>query len=201
MSEAHPRSRGEHRFGRRRGDWKEGSSPLTRGAPQVPLSEMVNTGLIPAHAGSTKGTETLLLEGTAHPRSRGEHACAMLILWSAVGSSPLTRGARHQSGHRHGLHGLIPAHAGSTSYRVRPAPVRPAHPRSRGEHAGVDFSHCLVAGSSPLTRGAPCPQASLCSVWGLIPAHAGSTKCLFISFTRSGAHPRSRGEHSVCDGF
>ena len=119
----------------------------------------------------------------------------MLILWSAVGSSPLTRGARHQSGHRHGLHGLIPAHAGSTSYRVRPAPVRPAHPRSRGEHAGVDFSHCLVAGSSPLTRGAPCPQASLCSVWGLIPAHAGSTKCLFISFTRSGAHPRSRGEH------
>ena len=49
--------------------------------------------LIPAHAGSTDSRHSLQARPWAHPRSRGEHACAMLILWSAAGSSPLTRGA------------------------------------------------------------------------------------------------------------
>ena len=53
--------------------------------------------------------------------------------------------------------------------------VRPAHPRSRGEHfvgvGGADDD----AGSSPLTRGAPMAGLAPACLLGLIPAHAGST--------------------------
>ena len=52
-------------------------------------------------------------------------------------------------------------------------------------------------GSSPLARGAPL----LCSFqwvrYGLIPARAGSTADKFSLQLRTGAHPRSRGEHRL----
>ena len=77
---------------------RQGSSPLTRGAP-VPLSvERVQVGIIPAHAGSTQ----LAVTGAAE----------------CLGSSPLTRGARPSSS------------IGDSVCRD--------HPRSRGEHFGLE---------------------------------------------------------------
>ena len=72
---------------------------------------------------------------------------------------------------------------------------RRAHPRSRGENAlgGPVVNHHV--GSSPLTRGkltAVHPQAR---DHGLIPAHAGKTRCPRLRALRSAAHPRSRGEN------
>ena len=56
-----------------------------------------------------------------------------------MGSSPLTRGAPPLVFHKVLCAGLIPAHAGSTSYAKRTWNHRKAHPRSRGEHLLLAF--------------------------------------------------------------
>ena len=111
------------------------------------------------------------------------------------GSSPLTRGAPTMQVKRRVRAGLIPAHAGSTGRRWRSSSRRPAHPRSRGEHAGVPLELSAYGGSSPLTRGARVYDGRYAPRRGLIPAHAGSTIVQTKSDWRAQAHPRSRGEH------
>ena len=71
--------------------------------------------------------------------------------------------------------GLIPAHAGKTSAASRVCIVMGAHPRSRGENAGLKRSILSPAGSSPLTRGKPMFAYKAGLDAGLIPAHAGKT--------------------------
>ena len=51
---AHPRSRGEHVRNVRVRRTREGSSPLARGAPILPVVVKIMDGLIPARAGSTR---------------------------------------------------------------------------------------------------------------------------------------------------
>ena len=153
-----------------------GSSPLTRGAPN-----RVNEAARPV---------------LAHPRSRGEHVEPAEQRKMAAGSSPLTRGARPSMGVDLLYCGLIPAHAGSTSPISRLLPCCGAHPRSRGEHVSGGGSSGNAVGSSPLTRGALTTLKSLVVWWGLIPAHAGSTRRIRPQTTLDRAHPRSRGEHS-----
>ena len=53
------------------------------------------------------------------------------------GSSPLTRGAPWTDESVGEKRGLIPAHAGSTILSKACIISPPAHPRSRGEHAGA----------------------------------------------------------------
>ena len=110
-------------------------------------------GLIPAHAGKTRGVGEHDRERRAHPRSRGENALIAFATSSFVGSSPLTRGKRHEQVEKRVQNGLIPAHAGKTSQAVWISAGQGAHPRSRGEN-----EHCFLhvpsqEGSSPLTRG------------------------------------------------
>ena len=52
---AHPRSRGENSGKLRYSKVVEGSSPLTRGKPVVAEPLNLQGGLIPAHAGKTRG--------------------------------------------------------------------------------------------------------------------------------------------------
>ena len=93
--------------------------------------------------------------------------------------------------------GLIPAYAGSTrltrfcSWSVR------AHPRLRGEHLAPHLRNRLVAGSSPLTRGAQKSTNDCSRPLGLIPAYAGSTNSRPAPTRSHWAHPRLRGEHAV----
>ena len=56
-----------------------------------------------------------------------------------------------------------------------------------------------MAGSSPLTRGAPSSLAGLGCLHRLIPAHAGSTSLGRLRPAPNPAHPRSRGEHRRYD--
>ena len=158
-------------------------------APEAP-------GLIPAHAGKTRDCLRRHSRGPAHPRSRGENTAGGLDRPEADGSSPLTRGkhrlpCRSSFGRR-----LIPAHAGKTSPpRTRPASPW-AHPRSRGENIQALDSSERAWGSSPLTRGKRVCQLVTPARRGLIPAHAGKTRCLSRSTKCLRAHPRSRGENN-----
>ena len=83
---------------------------------------------------------------------------------------------------------------------MRSSLARPptAHPRSRGEHFPFHFCSLRSQGSSPLTRGAQVAVCFFYVVFGLIPAHAGSTLDVKWEVEVGRAHPRSRGEHEGC---
>ena len=133
---AHPRSRGEHLPTFSPMNLTTGSSPLTRGARQLVGIQTINN--------------------RAHPRSRGEHYRQTCSGQTAPGSSPLTRGAPWAASPHRLWTGLIPAHAGSTRYRLALPLGVSAHPRSRGEHWVTGSVGRIPVGSSPLTRGALC---------------------------------------------
>ena len=173
---AHPRSRGENYV-----PWPitvplMGSSPLTRGKPRPPVSNLRPIGLIPAHAGKTKD--------------------ALAAVKGTAGSSPLTRGKPRSPDQPVQRCGLIPAHAGKTR---SVAPKRWglwAHPRSRGENRRWNLIQAFARGSSPLTRGKPAARWRTFRARGLIPAHAGKTVSSREHDLDAGAHPRSRGENT-----
>ena len=96
---AHPRSRGENVFLVLVPPVAAGSSPLTRGKPGATAAGLAGGGLIPAHAGKTRGYRRRAGRWGAHPRSRGEN-------------QPTTTRRRQTTG-------LIPAHAGKTAARQR----------------------------------------------------------------------------------
>ena len=115
LDRAHPRSRGENVGRSRQALGYRGSSPLTRGKHVERLAHVLRLGLIPAHAGKTRGDGSRTRASRAHPRSRGENGWVDLERIADSGSSPLTRGklvVREKNAS--GL-GLIPAHAGKTT--------------------------------------------------------------------------------------
>ena len=152
-----------------------GSSPLTRGKPGSGRPAAPLNRLIPAHAGKTVKSENSAGDSAAHPRSRGENQPSTLYLHSKDGSSPLTRGKLRIFEQLRFPTRLIPAHAGKTQRRRRPATGRTAHPRSRGENAASNTRCAFFAGSSPLTRGKRHIDRTRDARPRLIPAHAGKT--------------------------
>ena len=195
---AHPRSRGENGVPAPRIHAALGSSPLTRGKPRSRQYRPPRQRLIPAHAGKTRRARSPAGVSGAHPRSRGENVTGGRRQVGAGGSSPLTRGKPHHQGHDRQAPGLIPAHAGKTWWRGLGCRGRGAHPRSRGENDDGDRRERLEGGSSPLTRGKHWTFDWYPEYEGLIPAHAGKTPA--ASEMRYGyrAHPRSRGENTIC---
>ena len=192
---AHPRSRGENPILAHDGGRLDGSSPLTRGKRDLPLSESLAEGLIPAHAGKTSGRPSPTGAAAAHPRSRGENANSGRPAVSFAGSSPLTRGKRADDALRLSNPGLIPAHAGKTLRSGSLIGRTTAHPRSRGENHWMPHPIDPSRGSSPLTRGKHFPFTLDDGTRRLIPAHAGKTAPLNLPWGPTGAHPRSRGEN------
>ncbi len=96
---AHPRSRGENSPRGSKLPVEKGSSPLTRGKlDNIPAACELG-GLIPAHAGKTTTSYSLIGKSWAHPRSRGENRATSWGVRSRRGSSPLTRGKHHGSPH------------------------------------------------------------------------------------------------------
>ena len=159
------------------------------------MSDSVDKGLIPAHAGKTANRAPRYCTVTAHPRSRGENNTADLQAEERLGSSPLTRGKRQKDVAVQDLEGLIPAHAGKTLRPSSPTSASGAHPRSRGENLVTTGSYDGNLGSSPLTRGKLAHVVLAVAVGGLIPAHAGKTWLLAQGTLARRAHPRSRGEN------
>ena len=133
----------------------------------------------------------------AHPRSRGEHFMPLLPVRCWLGSSPLARGTQRSTGERQRVVGLIPARAGNTEYQSSDHRNTRAHPRSRGEHERCAPITSSKPGSSPLARGTPTLALEWVRPSGLIPARAGNTPRHSLPEARTGAHPRSRGEHAL----
>ena len=131
---AHPRSRGENKVEGLVGVADLGSSPLTRGKLGLGMSDSVDKGLIPAHAGKTSSRRWPPGRSRAHPRSRGENKKPEQAVKYSAGSSPLTRGKPDRFQRREKRAGLIPAHAGKTGFPSTGAFRERAHPRSRGEN-------------------------------------------------------------------
>ena len=194
-TQAHPRSRGENTGVSSASVAVGGSSPLTRGKLRSHAEADPAPGLIPAHAGKTFQAELEMIQERAHPRSRGENCDADDFETVAQGSSPLTRGKLPRPRGLLIRPGLIPAHAGKTSLAWAGPPPSAAHPRSRGENAGLLGSDAGTSGSSPLTRGKQARHDLHARQRGLIPAHAGKTGCRRASRPVAWAHPRSRGEN------
>ena len=157
---AHPRSRGENLRNGPSCASHGGSSPLTRGKPDVACVVCDPQRLIPAHAGKTGLKPLKMSRGTAHPRSRGENFEAYRSKGSECGSSPLTRGKRWGWRTVSTRVRLIPAHAGKTLAETLGEGGPTAHPRSRGENGSRPRSRARPQGSSPLTRGKHFPTCA-----------------------------------------
>ena len=192
---AHPRSRGENAPTGRPRPSGPGSSPLTRGKRARRAWSFCPLGLIPAHAGKTRGQESRHEGSPAHPRSRGENQAAKPLGRKDLGSSTLTRGKLPEAHRLLGGKRLIPAHAGKTRATRRTRYRMRAHPRSRGENPSAAAAPASTCGSSPLTRGKRQRWNGPRGGIGLIPAHAGKTCRCRRAIRLRRAHPRSRGEN------
>ena len=128
----HPRSRGVYgRIIRASRIWI-GSSPLARGLPVAAHHYPARRGIIPARAGFTFESWSMLATVQDHPRSRGVYSCHVLSSKSPAGSSPLARGLLNVVSGDHMALRIIPARAGFTVISVSMAVTRRDHPRSRG---------------------------------------------------------------------
>ena len=173
----------------------QGSSPHARGAPEISLPKVSNTGIIPACAGSTLSRPTAPQQNRDHPRMRGEHVCAEIVPSRLVGSSPHARGARLKAVDPFSLKGIIPACAGSTRKDERSVSNVRDHPRMRGEHDGKIVDADKLTGSSPHARGARMCRPKAKRRQRIIPACAGSTAPGLRLHPWYRDHPRMRGEH------
>ena len=91
-----------------------GSSPRVRGAAVGAVLVERALGIIPACAGSRRGSRACGRPGRDHPRVCGEQEWVAAGGTERQGSSPRVRGAASATGVRVLRHGIIPACAGSS---------------------------------------------------------------------------------------
>ena len=173
-----------------------GSSPHARGALLHGSTAPPCAGIIPACAGSTIEKHGVSPPSGDHPRMRGEHGGASVLVALNSGSSPHARGAHPRYFGLLRWHGIIPACAGSTPTCWRRPRRARDHPRMRGEHHASLDRPLTIAGSSPHARGAQVLARVHQLNSGIIPACAGSTAYLRHASSSARDHPRMRGEHS-----
>ena len=131
----HPRMCGEHSRVLLALMLQPGSSPHVRGAQTISVPSTVETGIIPACAGSTHDTSWASPRTWDHPRMCGEHKGFFDIHSPSRGSSPHVRGARVYIDMNQDLPGIIPACAGSTISALDSPDSLGDHPRMCGEHS------------------------------------------------------------------
>ena len=112
----HPRACGEHSLLPILILIRLGSSPRMRGTPRINQPRISKTGIIPAHAGNTSLCQQKRADKMDHPRACGEHFMFCAYSSAFLGSSPRMRGTLCWHGVVYRHHGIIPAHAGNTSY-------------------------------------------------------------------------------------
>ena len=153
-----------------------GSSPRVRG--KLSASQLLRAGarLIPACAGKTGRCGRGAHRAEAHPRVCGENCYSRHVGEDDSGSSPRVRGKPRGWYAAPRPPRLIPACAGKTESRKRPARRTAAHPRVCGENEVDERVGMIAEGSSPRVRGKLNPDRAPGRRLGLIPACAGKTQ-------------------------
>ena len=218
---AHPRAGGENSMLVASASAGSGSSPRGRGKRPTSTGHPRRSGLIPARAGKTSGTQPCASTRRAHPRAGGENRTSTSTRIGGRGSSPRGRGKHTASMSAGSNRRLIPARAGKTTPGRSLSPATRAHPRAGGENTKKPAVGRAGPGSSPRGRGKPgVSRSRLMRVRliparagktavrrrfrresRLIPARAGKTDIPVEIITRSKAHPRAGGEnrsHRCC---
>ena len=175
-----------------------------RGSLSMFLLWIVISGIIPAHAGLTGHTSTMRRRIRDHPRACGAHCSASFVGSIIMGSSPRMRGSLVANRDRYICLGIIPAHAGLTSWFSGHSSRSRDHPRACGAHTERKETAMEVAGSSPRMRGSHALQLQDGLVCGIIPAHAGLTSAAHSLRPAYRDHPRACGAHpmlSLCHFF
>ena len=151
----HPRTRGVYVTSHGPRVTPEGSSPHTRGLHGVPRGLHHVLRIIPAHAGFTTAHRRHPPRPPDHPRTRGVYWYGSRAGHGVPGSSPHTRGLRGEALTLPRWPGIIPAHAGFTTYQ--------------------NVIDSATDGSSPHTRGLLDGCGAVAGGDRIIPAHAGFT--------------------------
>ena len=171
-----------------------GSSPHTRGTPEISQATTVFHRFIPAYAGNAGARTSGSWPGSVHPRMRGERRGIFNVLRLSPGSSPHTRGTRRTLSARRSTMRFIPAYAGNAE-SWRPRRSRHAvHPRIRGERPRYSVRPSPHTGSSPHTRGTLATTKNGFVCRRFIPAYAGNAHVLQPGPALQPVHPRIRGE-------
>ena len=109
-----------------------GSPPLTRVLLNCVDSKLFKPGITPAHAGTTRMLQFVLLKSWDHPRSRGYYGMPLTGFSLKRGSPPLTRVLQQDKHNSIITRGITPAHAGTTLGEELTKILDEDHPRSRG---------------------------------------------------------------------
>ena len=189
----HPRTRGVYLAPPWLPPGDQGSSPHTRGLLLVVHEPAAACGIIPAHAGFTRGSPPSDSWAGDHPRTRGVYTREPGSTGSAFGSSPHTRGLRAAQAAGPAREGIIPAHAGFTCAGWACARARADHPRTRGVYSPMRVDRSDRNGSSPHTRGLHRDRQAPAWPRRIIPAHAGFTFVDERHWQDRRDHPRTRG--------
>ncbi len=149
----HPRARGEHSVKYHPAGKRLGSSPRSRGTPDIQRLGLHRARFIPALAGNTSATRRPQACAAVHPRARGEHLGRLGCQLGPGGSSPRSRGTPGQLPEGRPGQRFIPALAGNTQEHGQDPQGEAVHPRARGEHGAVPMMPMTADGSSPRSRG------------------------------------------------
>ena len=151
---------------------------------------------IPACAGKTVVVSVPRGSMAEHPRVRGENPRSHRPQQPTIGTSPRARGKHRVAPESRRPIRNIPACAGKTTAAHIDAPLKPEHPRVRGENVVELTKNLRNSGTSPRARGK--------RGWGHdyfvhernIPACAGKTSDHIKRLGRKSEHPRVRGENA-----
>ena len=129
----------------------------------------------------------------AHPRAGGENSQAEESLRPRTGSSPHGRGKPTRWRGRLTSPGLIPAWAGKTDRRSRPAWAARTHPRMGGENGAASSCQAPRHGSSPHGRGKRTARARASIAIRAHPRAGGENdESRPAKFSGHGSSPRGR---------
>ena len=132
-------------------------------------------GSIPACAGETNPSSSILFGTWVYPRLCGGNQIRSDASLTPPGLSPLVRGKHDQGDFRRESPGSIPACAGETVCSISRTSSARVYPRLCGGNVARTAASKHALGLSPLVRGKRNPRMSAQLPIGSIPACAGET--------------------------
>ena len=178
-----------------------GLSPHGRGKPLPTFPVILPTRSIPARAGETRTPQGRPLSAKVYPRTGGGNGESHPGPEQRHGLSPHGRGKRRVTAAGLRRVGSIPARAGETYMLGRGFRSAVVYPRTGGGNPQFPANMGYIDGLSPHGRGKHgCVGGDiLCP--GSIPARAGETIPVQLSFCHEAVYPRTGGGNSLSMGL